>query len=122
MLFARLRDDLIIRLWGDDLASNRCYRFDFINNEQQCILKPDDVKIHVDPLDVLDIETLGDDTLEILDVDPVYFDPINQVLTKVTFGTSLPVNREDYLASEGSTLLITQQNRPDLNLYIPMRL
>lgn len=46
MKFSRLRDDLMVRVWGGDLASYGCYCFDFVNRERQYILTPHDVKIY----------------------------------------------------------------------------
>ena len=44
--FAQVRNDLMIRVWGEDLASSACYCFDFVNREHQYILTPNDVKIY----------------------------------------------------------------------------
>jgi hypothetical protein len=41
-----MRDDLMVRVWGGDLASYEYYCFDFINRERQYILRPDDIKIY----------------------------------------------------------------------------
>jgi hypothetical protein len=44
--FLQLRDDLMVRVWGGDLASYEYYCFDFVNRERQYILTPHDVKIY----------------------------------------------------------------------------
>ena len=100
----------MIRVWGDNLASSHRYNFDFINNEHKCILKPDDVKIYSNALDV-QVEPNA----------PVL--PINQVFARAVLGhaSSQDPNQEDYLIREGKILRITQQNRPDLFLHIPSR-
>ncbi|KAM6499206.1 hypothetical protein JOM56_004714 [Amanita muscaria] len=40
--FSQLRDDLMVRVWGGDLASYESYCFDFVNRKCQYILTPDD--------------------------------------------------------------------------------
>jgi hypothetical protein len=35
VLFSQLGDDLVIRVWGENLASYKCYCFDFVNREHQ---------------------------------------------------------------------------------------
>ena len=51
---------------------------------------------------------------------------MNQLLAGVTRGvscaTSRDPNREDYMVHEGNTLCITQQNRSDLFVRIPVRM
>jgi hypothetical protein len=111
--FAQLRDDLMIRVWGGDLASYQLYSFDFVNGERQYILTPDDVKIY---------------TL------PTVFDPAGgQVLSieqslemantsSYSHATRQDPNWETYIIHEGTTLRITQQNHPDRFLRIPTRI
>ena len=45
-MLAKLRDDLIIRVWGGDLESYRRYSFDFVDSEHCYILAPHDVKVY----------------------------------------------------------------------------
>ncbi|KAF8239134.1 hypothetical protein L208DRAFT_1420849 [Tricholoma matsutake] len=44
--FSQLRDDLMVRVWGGDLASYEYYCFNFVNRECQYILTPHDIKIY----------------------------------------------------------------------------
>lgn len=85
------------------MTSTKCYSFDFINNEHQYILKPDDVKVYN-----LDFGASVEAIL-ILPIEPSIHDP------------SRDPNHEDYIIEEGHTLCITQQNQSDLFVNIPVR-
>ncbi|KIL64267.1 hypothetical protein M378DRAFT_11636 [Amanita muscaria Koide BX008] len=44
--FSQLTDDVMIRVWGGDLATYHCYCFDFVNHERQYIPTPKNIKIY----------------------------------------------------------------------------
>ena len=96
----------MLRVWGDDLESTHCYSFDFINNEHDYILKPNDVNIYT-----LDFGA----TFDSIPILPIGW------LSVITDAPSQDSNREDYIVKEGATLRITQQNQSDIFVNIPMR-
>jgi hypothetical protein len=110
--FTELRDGVMIRVWGGDLASYQCYCFDFVNRERQYILTPDDVEIY-------SVATAFSPGIRVLSIE--------QSLEKAK-ATSLysdvtrrDPNWETYIIREGTVLRITQRNHSDRYLHIPMR-
>ena len=112
MKYSKLGDDLMVRVWGGDLASYGLYCFDFVNGEHQHILTPDDIKIYTMP---------------------TAFDPGSQVLSieesmerakssLYSHATRRDPNWETYTVPEGTVLRITQQNNPDRFLHMPIRI
>jgi len=111
--FSKLRDDLMVRVWGGDLASYECYCFDFVNCARQYILTPDDVKIY-------SVATSFSPSVQVLSME--------QSLEKAkatslySDATRRDPNWETYIVHEGTILRITQQNHSDRFLHIPMRI
>ena len=110
--FSQLRDDLIIRVWGGDLASYECYCFDFVNREHQYILTPEDVKIYT-------MATAFSPGAQVLSIE----DSLEKAKAKSLYShaTRRDPNWETYIVHEGTVLHITQQNHPDRFLHIPIR-
>ncbi|KAF5369684.1 hypothetical protein D9615_010160 [Tricholomella constricta] len=110
VMFAQLRDDLMIRIWPGDLGDRYC--FDFVNRERQYILAPDDVKIYsaatafTPSMPVVSIE-------QALDEAGASF---------YSHATRPDPNYETYNVHEGTILRITQKNHPDRYLNMPMRI
>lgn len=102
----------MVRVWGGDLESFEYYCLDFVNHERQYILTPDDVKIYA-------VATPFSPSLRVLSIE----DTLKKANAKSLFShaTRCDPNWETYLVHEGTVLRITQQNRPDLFLHIPIR-
>ena len=113
VMLAKLRDDLIIRVWGGDLESYRRYSFDFVDSEHRYILAPHDVKVYSmatafsPSAQVLSLQ----ESLERAKATSIY-----------SHATRLDPNWETYIIFEGTVLRITQQNHPDCFVHIPMRI
>ncbi|KIL59152.1 hypothetical protein M378DRAFT_169660 [Amanita muscaria Koide BX008] len=110
--FSQLRDDLMVRVWGGDLASYECYCFDFVNRKRQYILTPDDVKIYT-------VATAFSPSAQVLSME----DSLEKAKATSLYShaTRRDPNWETYIVREGTVLRITQQNHPDRFLHIPMR-
>ncbi|KAI6023014.1 hypothetical protein BKA83DRAFT_115944 [Pisolithus microcarpus] len=110
--FSQLRDDLMVRVWGGDLERYEYYCLDFVNHERQHILTPDDVKIYT-------LATALSPSARVLSVE----DSLEKANAKSLYShaTRRDPNWETYVIREGTVLRITQQNRPDRFLHIPIR-
>lgn len=110
--YARLRDGLFIRVWGGDLERLEHYSLDFVNHECQYILAPDDVKMYT-------METPYFPSTRVLSME----DAVEKAGAKTLYShaTRSDPNWETYLVHEGDVLRITQRNRPDRYLHIPVR-
>lgn len=111
--FSRLRDNVMIRVWGGDLASYEYYCFDSINNERQYILAPDDVKIY-------SVATAFSPSLQVLSIEQSLENA--NATSLYSHATRHDPNWETYLVHEGTILRITQQNHSDRFLHIPLRI
>src|SRR6266852_5154045 len=101
----------MVRVWGGDLASQGVYSFDFVNNERQYILTPDDVKIYT-------VATAFDSGSHVLSIGQ----SLEMARTSShSHATSHDPNWGTYIVREGTILRITQQNYPDRFLHIPTR-
>jgi len=109
--FSQLRDDLMVRVWGGDLDD--CYCFDFVNRERQYILTPDDVKIY-------SVATAFTPSIQVLSIEQSLEEA--KATTLYSHATRRDPNWETYIVHEGTILRITQKNRPDRFLNIPMRI
>ena len=110
MKYSQLREDLTIRVWGEDLASYGIYCFDFVNSERQYILTPDDVKIY----------TVATVSLPVLSMEQSLEEA--KATTLYSHATRHDPNWETYIVREGTVLRIAQKNHPDRFLNIPMRI
>ena len=113
MTFSQLRDNLMIRVWGGDLAFCECYCFDFVNREREYILTPDDVKIYT-------VATAYSPSIRLLSMEQTLEEA--GATTLYSHATRRDPNWETYVIQEGAVLRITQQNHPDRYLHIPMRI
>jgi hypothetical protein len=110
--FSQLRDDLMIRVWGDDLASYESYCFDFVNRERQYILTPDDVKIY-------SVATAFSPSTQVLSIEQSLENA--NATSLYSHATRRDPNWETYIVREGTILRITLRNHPDRFLHIPTR-
>jgi hypothetical protein len=108
---SELRDGLMVRVWGGDLASYECYCFDFVNHEHQYILTPDDVKIY-------SVATALSPSVQVLSIEK----SLEMAKAISLFPETPDPNWETYIVHEGTILRITQQNHPDRFLHIPLRI
>jgi hypothetical protein len=109
--FSQLRDDLMVRVWGGDLASYEYYCFDFVNRERQYIT-PHDVKIY-------SVATAFSPSAQILSIEQSLEN--SKATSLYSHATRRDPNWETYLVREGTILRIMQQNHSDRFLHIPMR-
>jgi hypothetical protein len=110
--FSQLRDNLMVRVWGGDLASYEYYCFDFVNRERQYILTPHDIKIY-------SVATAFSPSAQVLSIEQSLENSKATLL--YSHATRRDPNWETYLVREGTILRITQQNHSDQFLHIPMR-
>ncbi|KAM6504281.1 hypothetical protein JOM56_001224 [Amanita muscaria] len=112
--FSQLTDDVMIRVWGGDLATYHCYCFDFVNHEPQYILTPKDIKIY-------SVATELSPSVRVFSIE----DSLEKAKTRPLYSLSATKhdpNWETYVIPEGMLLRITQQNHPDRFLQIPVRI
>ena len=105
--FSQLRDDLMVRVWGGDLAS-----YDFVNYERQYVLTPHDVKIY-------SVATAFSPSTQVLSIEQSLEN--SKATSLYSHATRRDPNWETYLVRESTILRITQQNHSDRFLHIPMR-
>ncbi len=110
--FSQLRDDLMVRVWGGDLASYKRYCLDFVNRERQYILTPDDVKIY-------SVATACSPSVRVLSIEQSLENA--KATSLYSHATRRDPNWETYIVPEGAILRITQQNHSDRFLHIPLR-
>jgi hypothetical protein len=111
--FSQLREDLMVRVWGGDLASYECYCFDFVNHECQYILTPDDIKIYT-------VATAFSPSIQVLSIEQSLENA--KATSLYSHATRHDPNWETYIIREGTILRITQQNHSDRFLHIPLRI
>lgn len=113
VFLSQLRDDIMIRVWGGDLATNNLYSFDFVNKERQYILTPEDVKIFT-------VATALSPSLPVLSIEDLL--EAQRATSLYSHATRQDPNWETYIIREGTILRITQRKHPDRYLHIPLRI
>jgi len=112
-----VRDGLMVRCWGGDMASYRYYCFDFLDCNGKYIRTPDDVKIY-------SVATAFCPGIEIRSIEQSLanssFQLQQQLSNPPEYARTYDPHWETYLVPEGTLLRITQINRPDVFFQIPM--
>ena len=112
-----VRDGLMIRCWGGDMASYRYYCFDFLERDGKYIRTPDGVKIY-------SVATAFCPSIEIRSIEQSLanssFQLQQQLSNPSEYARTYDPHWETYLVPEGTLLRITQINRPDVLFQIPI--
>lgn len=102
----------MLRIWGQGLAQYQCYCFDFVNEKQQYIRTPEDIKIY-------SVAAGFTPAVQLLSIE--------QSLEKSGASSLLPdpskhnPNKETYIIPEGTIIRVQQANHPDVLVQIPVR-